>query len=198
MAALKKVIAGGMLTLPPNFPFGYHYKLWKNELYKKDWVVYTKKPFSGVKQVVAYLARYSHRVAITNHRIKNIEDGVVTFQYKDYKDNAKKKLMSLKGTDFLQRFCLHILPQNFRKIRQYGFLANACKAKSLNQARNSLGAKVRQLLTRKERKELAKKRLFGDKTDACPCCENGKMVTLIIWERNKAPPFLEEMVQILG
>lgn len=198
MAALKKVIAGGMLTLPPNFPFGYHYKLWKNELYKKDWVVYTKKPFSGVKQVVAYLARYSHRVAITNHRIKNIEDGVVTFQYKDYKDNAKKKLMSLKGTDFLQRFCLHILPQNFRKIRQYGFLANACKAKSLNQARSSLGAKVRQLLTRKERKELAKKRLFGDKTDACPCCENGKMVTFIIWERNKAPPFLEEMVQILG
>ena len=198
MAELKKVIAGGMLTLPPNFPFGYHYKLWKNEFYKKDWVVYTKKPFSGVKQVVAYLARYSHRVAITNHRIKNIEDGVVTFQYKDYKDNAKKKLMSLKGTGFLQRFCLHILPQNFRKIRQYGFLSNACKAKSLNQARSSLGAKVRQLLTRKERKELAKKRLFGDKTDACPCCENGKMVTLIIWERNKAPPFLEEMVQILG
>ena len=103
MAELKRVIEHGILTLPPNFPFDYPYKLWKNELFKKDWVVYTKKPFSGVKQVVAYLAPYSHRVAITNHRIKNIEDGVIIFQYKDYKDHAKKKLMPLNGTDFLPR-----------------------------------------------------------------------------------------------
>ena len=198
MTQLKKVIEDGLLTLPPNFLFGFAYKKWKDTLYQKDWVVYTKKPFSAVKQVVNYLARYSHRVAITNHRIKNIDHGAVTFEYKDYKDGAKKKLMTLKGTHFLQRFCLHILPQGFRKIRQYGFLSNACKAKSLKQARKALGAKVRQLLTRKERKILAKKRLFGKKTDVCPCCRKGQMVVWIVWEQNKAPPFLEKLVQILA
>ena len=198
MAQLKTVIENGLLTLPPNFPFGFAYKKWKDTLYQKDWVVYTKKPFSAVKQVVNYLARYSHRVAITNHRIKSIDEQTVTFEYKDYKDGAKKKLMTLKGTDFLQRFCLHILPQGFRKVRQYGFLANACKTKSLKLARKALGTKVRQLLSRKERKALAKKRLFGKKTDACPCCGVGKMVVWIVWEQNKGPPFLEKLMQILG
>jgi len=198
MAQLKQAIESGILTLPPTFPFGVAYKNWKDNLYAKDWVVYTKKPFSGVKKVVNYLARYSHRVAITNHRIKSISEESVTFQYKDYKEGAKKKLMTLKGTDFLQRFCLHILPQGFRKVRQYGFLSNATKAKSLRQARMALGAKVHQLLTRSERKKLAKKQLFGDKIDVCPCCQKGKMVTCIVWERNKAPPFLDELVQMLG
>ena len=170
---------------------------WKNGLYQKDWVVYTKKPFSGVKKVVGYLARYSHRVAITNHRIKKIDEQTVTFEYKDYKDKAKKKLMTLKGTDFLQRFCLHLLPQRFRKVRQYGFLSNAVKAKSLTLARKSLKAKVSVLLNRKERKALAKKRLFGKKTHSCPCCQNGKMQLLVTWERNKAPPLLDKLKHLL-
>jgi len=89
LAKLKKLIQQGALTLPPNFPKEYKYQLWKNKLYQKDWVVFTKKPFSGVKQVVDYLARYSHRVAITNRRIKNNTDNTVTFEYKDYKNKAK-------------------------------------------------------------------------------------------------------------
>lgn len=198
MSQLKAAIEDGLLSLPPAFPYQSAYKKWKNTLYQKNWVVYTKKPFSGVKKVVNYLARYSHRVAITNHRIKSIDDQTVTFQYKDYKDNAKKKLMTLKGTDFLQRFCLHILPHGFRKVRQYGFLANASKAKSLRLARQSLGAKVQQLLTRRERKELANQRLFGDKSDQCPCCEEGEMHIWIVWQRNKAPPILEELAHLLG
>ncbi|MEM6379266.1 MAG: IS91 family transposase [Bacteroidota bacterium] len=198
MAQLKATIESGLLTLPPNFPFGYAYKKWKDGLYSKDWVVYTKKPFSGVKKVVGYLARYSHRVAITNHRIKKIDEQTVTFEYKDYKDNAKKKLMTLKGTDFLQHFCLHILPQGFRKVRQYGFLANAAKAKSLALARKSLKAKVAVLLTRKERKALAKKRLFGEQADQCPCCNAGKMQIWLVWQPNKAPPFLQELAHLLG
>jgi hypothetical protein len=191
MASLKTKIESGELSLPPDFPFGNEYKIWKNNLYKKDWVVYTKKPFGGVKKVVNYLARYSHRVALTNHRIKNIENGNVIFEYKDYKDGAKKKLMTLKGTEFLRRFCLHILPHGFRKIRQFGFLANACKAKLLTIARLALGEKTKTLLTRNERKRIALKRIFGERTNRCPCCKKGEMVTIHNWDapsKNKDPP----------
>ena len=100
LAQLKSAIELGELPLSPDFPMGKNYKVWKDVLYKKEWVVYTKKPFAGVKHVVNYLARYSHRVALTNYRIKKIEDGNVIFQYKDYKDGAKKKMMTLAGTEF--------------------------------------------------------------------------------------------------
>jgi hypothetical protein len=141
----------------------------------KDWGVYTKKPFAGVKHVVNYLARYSHRVAITNYRIKNIADGKVTIQYKDYTDGVKKKTMNLQGIEFLRRFCLHILPKGFRKVRQYGFLSNGSKAKALAAAKIALGEKIKVLLTKKERKDLAITRLFqGKSDDQCPYCKKGK------------------------
>lgn len=202
LSQLKAAIEKGELPLPPNFPMGRKYKTWKDVLYKKDWVVYTKKPFSskgGIKKVVDYLGRYSHRVALTNHRIKNIADRKVIFQYKDYKDEAKKKLMRLFGKEFLRRFCLHILPQGFRKVRQYGFLSNASKSKLLQQARLALGEKLRRLLTRKERKEKALQRLFrlfGAKENRCPCCKKGMMVGIYSWEvvykktKNKSPPLI--------
>ena len=88
-------------------------------LYNKNWVVYTKKPFSGTKHIIEYLARYSNRVAITNHRIKYLDDGKVCFIYKDYKDRSNKKVTSVDGQDFIRRFILHILPSRFRKVRQY-------------------------------------------------------------------------------
>lgn len=188
MGRLKILLESGKLPLPQGFPTGQAYKKWKNELYAKNWVVYTKKPFSSVKKVVNYLGRYAHRVALTNHRIKNIADGQVTFQYKDYKDGAKKKRMTLPGEEFLRRFCLHILPQGFRKIRQYGFLSNATKAQKLALAQLALGQKVRQLLDRKTRKKRAEKRLFGIEANRCPCCKKGKMVIIAEWERNKSPP----------
>ena len=194
LAQLKSAIERGELPLPSNFPMGKNYKKWKDVLYKKEWVVYTKKPFAGVKHVVNYLARYSHRVALTNHRIKSIEDGNVIFQYKDYKDGAKKKLMTLAGTEFLRRFCWHILPYGFRKVRQYGLMSNASKSKSLQLARLALGEKLRQLLTRKERKEKALERLFGERVNRCPCCEKGILIGIYSWEatykkaKNKTPP----------
>ena len=199
LSELKKEIERGTLALPPSFPYGFAYKKWKDNLYKKEWVVYTKKPFGGVKHVVNYLARYSHRVAITNHRIKKIDDESVLFEYKDYKDGGKKKPMSLKGREFLRRFCLHILPKGYRKIRQYGFLSNASKGKSLALARIALGERVKVLLTKKERKELALQRLFKGVSDkVCPCCQKGKMVQIDSWERlskknqkNKSPPSIQ-------
>ena len=185
---LKRGLARNELRLPPDFPEGYELRKWKDNLYGKDWVVYTKKPFSGVKSVVAYLGRYSHRVALTNRRIKEITQTQVTFEYKDYKDRARKKLMTLTGEEFLSRFSLHILPKGFRKVRQFGFLSNAVRKARLAKARLFFGEKARSLLTRKECRQVAAERLFGKKADVCPCCQKGKMISIGIWKRNKSPP----------
>ena len=188
MRQLRAAIEGGLLVLPPAFSSRSHYQTWKENLYKKDWVVYAKPPFSKVKNVVDYLARYSHRIAITNARITNITESTVTFRYKDYRKNGQAKTMTLPGKIFLKRFCLHILPARFRKIRHYGFLANRTKTTSLNIAKKELLQKLHISLTRTERRALAKEILFGKKDKRCPCCGAKKLVCIDGWERNKSPP----------
>jgi hypothetical protein len=91
-------------------------------LYDKDWVVYAKRPFGGPAQVLKYLAMYTHRVAISNHGLVKLENGSVTFRYKDYADRHKQKLMTLDACEFLRRFVQHVLPSGFTKIRHYGLL----------------------------------------------------------------------------
>jgi len=175
-------------------------KTFRNALYQKEWVVYTKKPFSGARNVVNYLARYSHRVAITNHRITNIDEQQVSFTYKDYKDQAKTKTMILSGEEFLSRFSMHILPHGFRKIRQFGFSANACKAKKLNQARTALQLSLIQLYSRATRKRMARQRLFGF-ADRCPCCKKGTLTTIKTFEplpANKSPPINAALKKRIG
>jgi Putative transposase/Transposase zinc-binding domain len=95
-------------------------------LYGKAWVVYAKAPFAGPEAVIEYLGRYTHKVAISNHRIQSIneQEGAVTFEYKDYSEEGKRKLMTLDGEEFMRRFSQHILPKGFTKIRTYGYLAN--------------------------------------------------------------------------
>jgi hypothetical protein len=93
-------------------------------LYRKDWVVYAKPPFGGPHHVLHYLARYTHRVAISNHRVVAFEDGKVTFRWKDYAHHNKQKLMTVTAEEFLRRFLLHVLPHGFVRIRFFGFLAN--------------------------------------------------------------------------
>jgi hypothetical protein len=95
--------------------------------YRKDWLVYTKKPFDNPDTVISYLGRYTHRIAISNARIKAFDNGMVTFSYKDYRDNSKIKEMTITAGEFVRRFLLHVVPKNFTKIRHYGFLANAGK-----------------------------------------------------------------------
>ena len=97
---------------------------WCAALYAKDWVVYAKRPFGGPAQVLKYLARYTHRVAISNSRLLELCDGRVTFRYKDYADAHKQKTMTLGADEFLRRFVQHVLPRSFVKIRHYGLLAN--------------------------------------------------------------------------
>jgi hypothetical protein len=111
-------------------------------LSQKDWVVYAKRPFGGPAQVLKYLARYTHRVAISNHRLVQLEAGRVTFRYKDYGDSHQDKTMTLDAGEFLRRFVQHVLPTGFTKIRHYGLLANRFRAERLAVARGLLWAKA--------------------------------------------------------
>ena len=124
-------------------------------LYRKDWVIFAIKTFCQTKHVKDYFGRYSHRVAITKRRIKNIDNGKVTAEYKDYKQGAIKKEMKIDTTEFIKRFCIHILPSRYRKIRTFAFLSNASKATSIPIARKALHVKHDHLLTKAQRKEKA-------------------------------------------
>ena len=95
--------------------------------YSKDWVVYTKEPMENPDHVIEYLARYTHRIAISNSRIVSFDNGTVTFRYKDYADGNEIKLMTLEAKEFVRRFLLHVLPKGFMKIRHFGFLSNSRK-----------------------------------------------------------------------
>jgi hypothetical protein len=100
-------------------------------LYDKEWYVYCKRPFKTTMSVLEYLGRYTHRVAISNHRIIDCADGIVTFRWRDYSDNNAEKVMKLPALEFMRRFLLHALPPQFTKIRHYGFLGSAVKTKKL-------------------------------------------------------------------
>jgi hypothetical protein len=107
---------------------------------RTEWVVFAKPPFGGPEQVLKYLARYTHRVAISNRRLSSMEDGRVSFQYKDYADGNRTKAMTLEAVEFIRRFLLHVLPGGFVRIRQFGFLANRARGKKLALCRILLGA----------------------------------------------------------
>jgi len=102
------------------------------------WVVFVKPPFGGPEQVLKYLARYTHRVAISNRRLLSMEDGHVSFEYKDYADGSQAKVMTLAATEFIRRFLLHVLPGGFVRIRQFGFLANRARGRKLALCRRLL------------------------------------------------------------
>lgn len=144
----------------------------------KNWIAYTKRPFAGPKQVLEYLGRYTHRVAITNNRIKKIENGQVVFSYKDRKNNNETKEMTLPATEFIRRFLLHVLPHGFMKIRYYGFLARTNKKWSIPLLRNLIDpdAKIPEKI--KETIIEMMLRLTGRNITLCPECNKGKMVMI--------------------
>ena len=111
---------------------------WLAALYPKEWAVYVKRPFGGPERVLKYLARYTHRVAISNSRLLELRDGRVTFRYKDYADGQRHKTMTLEATEFLRRFVQHVLPTGFVKVRHYGLLANGQREQRLKLCRQLL------------------------------------------------------------
>jgi hypothetical protein len=106
-----------------------------DELFKTEWIVYIKESFNNSDSVIEYLAKYTHRIAISNHRIISLENGVVTFSYKDYADGNKKKRMSLSVMQFMRCFLLHVVPYKFVRIRYYGILSNSIKRRQLEKCR---------------------------------------------------------------
>jgi hypothetical protein len=124
VAGLRAAIDAGKLGLPTAQAEPAAYARWLAALYAKEWVVYAKRPFGGPERVLKYLARYTHRVAISNSRLLELGAGRVTFRYKDYADAHRQKTMTLDAGEFLRRFVQHVLPKSFVKIRHYGLLAN--------------------------------------------------------------------------
>lgn len=145
------------------------------EAWNKDWIVYSKKPFSGPEQVLTYLGRYTHRIAIANHRIMAIDGNRVIFSYKDRSDNNRTKTMALQATEFIRRFLLHVLPHRFMKIRYFGFLANNCKVKAILLIRRLIGKAMKVFAFAEETIRENMPRLTGNDVLLCPHCRQGTM-----------------------
>ena len=145
---------------------------------QKSWVVYAKKPFGSPQTVLDYLGRYTHRVALSNDRILQVQDGEVTLSYRDRKDSDRKKTMTLEAQEFIRRFLLHVLPEGFMRIRHFGFLANRAKKQSLAQCRKLLDLQpplppcsnlsAKDLLLKLTRVDLSR----------CPSCLEGMMIAV--------------------
>ncbi len=149
---------------------------------KTEWVVYAKPPFAGPQQVLDYVGRYTHRVAISNNRLLDIEDGQVRFRWKDYRDNNQRKTMTLSAQEFIRRFLLHVLPKGFQRIRYYGFLGNRHRQQKLAQCRQLLGmASSHPTSCESEPPEDYRDRyekLTGCSLRECPVCHQGRMITV--------------------
>ncbi|MEA1927969.1 MAG: IS91 family transposase [Candidatus Auribacterota bacterium] len=151
-----------------------------NTLYDKEkkWVVYLKHPFAGPEKVLEYLARYTHRVAISNNRIRSVDNGKVTFSYKKRSEDYRSRSMTVDATEFIRRFLLHTLPSGFMRIRYFGFLANTSKKHAIPLIRQSLG----QSPDLPEKVELSVKEMMlnltGIDISRCPRCKTGTMVNI--------------------
>jgi len=145
-------------------------------LWKKNWVVYAKKPFGSPQTVLDYLGRYTHRVALSNNRILSVQNGQVTLSYRDRKDGDRKKTITLEAEEFIRRFLLHVLPEGFMRIRHFGFLANRSKKHALAQCRKLLGLNpaLPKIPNRSTHDLLLQ--LTGFDLTRCPCCQKGTMI----------------------
>ena len=141
----------------------------------KKWNVYAKKSFAGPKRVLEYLGRYTHRIAISNHRILSIANGEIVFTYKDRQDDNKTKKLTLSADEFIRRFLLHVLPFRFMKIRYYGFLANKNRRKSVLLIRRLIGIAVEVEPLFKETLQEKVLRITGKDISVCCKCGQGRM-----------------------
>jgi predicted Zn-ribbon and HTH transcriptional regulator len=178
---LEKAFAYGKLIFPGNTQiYNCHRKFKKliQSLFQITWIVYARRPFAGPQQVLEYLGRYTHRVAISNNRIVSITNDKVTFTYKDRKRNDEVKSMTLDADEFIRRFLLHVLPRGFMKIRYFGFLANTNKKKCVPLLRKLIDPSARLPDKISETVQEMMLRLTGEDITCCPQCKKGRMVKL--------------------
>jgi hypothetical protein len=174
-SALKQMAARGNITLSDEL---------KETLYRKEWVVYAKRPFVNPKAVIEYLGRYTHKVAISNYRIKKVTLSEVTFEWKNYKKGGEQKPMTLTVMEFLRRFCLHFLPYRFQRIRHYGILSSRGRSCYIPDLQKKMNIK-RVILSKNDLKEQALHRMKIN--DSCPCCETVKMRPRLPFGRDGPP-----------
>src|SRR6266481_2247791 len=155
-------------------------------LREAEWVVYAKRPFAGPEQVLDYVGRYTHRVAISNNRLLDIAQDKVTFSYKDYRHDSQQKTMTLEAEEFIRRFLLHVLPDGFQRIRYYGFLANRYREQKLARCRELLDMPAREPPTLDGAEDYRERyeELTGCSLWQCPVCHKGRMLAIEILPRN--------------
>lgn len=179
MGKVFRAKAVAALRKQPTETIGFY-----ERLFDKDWVVYCKQPFYGPKQVVEYLGRYTHKIAISNHRLKNL-DGGVAFSMKDYRHGGKKTTLALSDKEFIRRFALHILPKGFVRIRHYGILSSSRKKEVIPVLQAQLGN-----VQTPQRQETKHRR--------CPSCRKGNLITLMTFDSRGPPKDWKQTVKQTG
>jgi hypothetical protein len=154
----------------------------RKTLFTKKWVIYAKQPFFGPKQVIEYLGRYTHKIAISNQRIKSLDGHTITFSMKDYRHGGKKIEMTLDQTEFIRRFALHILPKGFTRIRHYGIISSTSKKKIKALVDTQIG----------QVKVIVKAIL---KHGICPACRQGELETIYRFDQRGPPSNWKELLQ---
>lgn len=183
ISRFKKLYNKGKLEIPESLSSlkqSHILEHYLNSIHTKKWMVYAKKPFSSPEEVVRYIGRYTHRIAITNYRIRSIENNRVQFDYRDYKDGGKRKILHLSADEFIRRFLLHILPKGFRKIRFYGFWSNGLKKSKLDSLRKVFGLPDRQ------EQENAQTAVMEE--SLCPKCAGGRLKITATFSGNYTIP----------
>ena len=181
IAFLKAAFRKGSLQFPPAPEGADSAGRWKTllqSLWKKPWVVYAKKPFAGPETVLDYLGRYTHRVALSNHRLLDVAEEAVSFTWRDRADGNRRKLLTLPAVEFIRRFLHHVLPKGFVRCRHYGFLAARAKRHDLACCRRLLGLSpdAPQPPPRSAPERI--KNLTGFDPTLCPCCRKGTLIFL--------------------
>ena len=177
LAELDKAFQAGKLAFFSSLQMLHEHAAYRHYLVplrRAKWVVYSKPPFAGPQQVLDYLGRYTHRIAISNNRLLSIDGGQVCFRWKDYRNGARSRTMTLAAEEFIRRFLLHVLPDGFQRIRYYGFLCNRYRQQKLARCRELLGMPELQPATGepyddyRDRYEV----LAGTSLKECPVCHD--------------------------
>lgn len=176
LSGLKEAYEAGQLVLPESLPDRSGFQALLDELHAKAWVVYSEPPFEGPEKAVDYLARYVYRVAISNSRLVRMENGEVTFTYKEYREGGAVKEMSLPVAEFIRRFLLHVLPERFVRVRYYGFLSPRRREREMALCRELLGAESMPAAEEEESWPALLTRLTGQDPTVCEACGRGHLL----------------------
>jgi hypothetical protein len=179
---LEKAFVAGELNFYSAFRHLHEPAAFRRHLapaWKVKWVIYAKRPFAGPEQVLDYVGRYTHRVAISNNRLVSMDDRKICFRWKDYRNGNQQKTMSLPANEFIRRFLIHVLPDGFHRIRYFGFLGNCHRTRKLARCRELLGMAPAEPVSEPPADYRDRfQTLTGQSLRECPHCHTGIMVVI--------------------